>query len=404
MILHDAQRKIVSSTARFKVVVCGRGFGKTLVATEILGYNAVTKPVARILYISPTYQSSRDIAWSRLKNRYRDAITKANESLLELTLLNGSTIVLRGWESVDTLRGQEFDLIVIDEVDSMRRFWEGWEEVLRPTLRVSQGPVVFIGTPKGFATLYTLTNQCGQKGFEDWEAFHFTSYDNPHLPVDEIDAAKRQLPENTFAQEYLADFRKHDGLIYQEFDRKRHIIAPIPIPLDAEYMAGVDFAYSHACAVIHIYRFNNTYYIVDEFYKTKQTDLKIAEYVSSQNFHRVYPDPAQPQGIAELERFGVNCYHVDKSSDSVEKGISRIRELLKQTRIKVFNTCLNTITEFETYAEDDKGRIIKEGDDAMDAIRYAIVSMEAAQNPQHSKAIQAHLQQNFHRITNSSTR
>ncbi len=404
MLLHDAQRKIVASTARYKVVVCGRGFGKTALAVEILGWNAVTKNAARVLYISPTFQSSRDNVWSRLKNRYRDATAKSNESLLELTLLNGSTIVLRGWESVETLRGQEFDAIVIDEVDTMRHFWEGWEEVLRPTLRISQGPVMFIGTPKGFSTLYTLTGKCGLEDYKDWEAFQFTSYDNPHVPIEEIEAARRQLPPDTFAQEYMADFRKHEGLIYPEFDRKRHVYSEATISTH-QYVAGVDFAYSHACAVLSIKKdTNGVYWVTDEFYKTQQTDLKIAEYVSSQGFERVYPDPAQPQGIAELERHGVNCYEVIKSADSVEKGISRVRELLKQGKVKVHNSCVNTITEFETYARDDKGKIIKEGDDAMDALRYVIMTMEASQNPQFMQAQQQYLNQNFNKIMNSSTR
>lgn len=388
MLLHDAQRAIVQSPARFKVIVCGRGFGKTVIAVEVLGWEAMQKPNARVLYISPTYQSSRDIAWKRLKDRYGSITTKVNESLLQLTLANGSEIVLRGWESIETLRGQEFDFIVVDEVDTMRKFWVGWEEVLRPTLRISMGGVLFIGTPKGFGTLHKLSQYPGQEGFEDWRYFHYTSYDNPHLPREEIEAAQRQLTDDAFAQEYMADFRKQGNLVYPEFDDKLHVYDDTHVIPAHEFVAGIDFAYSHACAVLSIIRdTRGEYWVTKEFYRTKMTDLAIAEYVATQGYDKVYPDPAQPQGVAELRRHGVNCYEVVKSPDSVEKGVSRVREMLKRRRIHVHQSCVNTILEFRQYARDpDTGKIIKDGDDAMDALRYAIVTMETAASPAYAQA------------------
>lgn len=61
-----------------------------------------------------------------------------------------SQIILRGWEAVETLRGQSFDFLVLDEVASMRNFWMGWNEVLSPTLTDRAGDALFISTPKGF--------------------------------------------------------------------------------------------------------------------------------------------------------------------------------------------------------------------------------------------------------------
>ncbi|NCU42657.1 MAG: hypothetical protein EOM19_08200, partial [Candidatus Moranbacteria bacterium] len=218
MILTSAQNSIARDTHRFRVINCGRRFGKTTLAVEEIKGIALSKN-ARIAYIAPTYQQARDIAWQMLINELKPIITKLNESRLELEVNNlkkgTSLIQLRGWESIETLRGQAFDFLVIDEVAMMRNFWINWEEVIRPTLTDRKGQVMFISTPKGFNHFYDLYSKEG----EDYKSFHFTSYDNPHIPAEEIDTAKEEMTEDRFAQEYLADFRKTEGLVYKEFSR-----------------------------------------------------------------------------------------------------------------------------------------------------------------------------------------
>ena len=73
------------------------------------------------------------------------------------------------------------------------------------------------------------------------------------MPAEEIDKARKELPEDRFSQEYLADFRKQEGLVYKEFKRDRHVIHTLP-ELDrfVEKIAGVDFGFTNPTAVIHI--------------------------------------------------------------------------------------------------------------------------------------------------------
>src|SRR3990167_10050214 len=138
MELTSPQKKIVLDKTRFRVVNCGRRFGKsTLAVLEMIG-KAISKKDTTVAYLAPNYQQARDISWAMLKRYAQGAIANINESRLEITLktVDGglSQIILRGWESVETLRGQKFDFIVIDEVASMRNWWENWHEVVRPTL------------------------------------------------------------------------------------------------------------------------------------------------------------------------------------------------------------------------------------------------------------------------------
>jgi PBSX family phage terminase large subunit len=386
MKLTNAQAQIANDTHRFRVINIGRRGGKTTLAVEEIKGMAVYKE-ARIAYIAPTYQQARDIAWQMLIKELQPIILKQNESRLELEVRNlketTSLIQLRGWESIETMRGQRFDLLILDEVAMMRNFWSNWEEVLRPTLTDTRGGAIFISTPKGFNHFYDLYNL--ENKDKDYKSFHFTTYDNPFMPIDEIDKAKNELPEDRFSQEYLADFRKTEGLVYKEFSRERHLFNDDRMAINSiDRIAGIDFGFTNPCAVLTIkVDYDSTYWITDEFYKTGQTDVMVAEYVASQKYNKVYPDPESPSAIEELRKRGVNIREVIKNKDSIRNGITQIRELLKANRLFIHSRCINLIEELESYsypekkdAHNEEEAPIKEHDHAVDALRYALSSQE----------------------------
>jgi PBSX family phage terminase large subunit len=257
----------------------------------------------------------------------------------------------------------------------MRNFFLNWEEVIRPALTDRKGEVLFVSTPKGFNHFYDLYNF----NDADYKSFHFTTYDNPHMPVDEIDKAKKELPENRFGQEYLALFSKQEGLVYKEFSRDRHVYDTMPERVN-EYFAGIDFGFTNPTAVIHIKRDGDqNFYVCAEWYKTGRTEEQVGEYVKSCNFNRVYPDPESPSAIEVLNTKGIAVVEVIKNKDSIQNGINRVRELLKQGKLRIHRSCTNLISEFETYSYPEKRtdsneqeNPIKEHDHALDALRYAL--------------------------------
>jgi PBSX family phage terminase large subunit len=380
MLLTPAQKQIASDVHRFRVVNCGRRFGKTTLAVLEMIAKAVYGNNRKICYIAPTYQQARDIAWRDLKNLCTPIAHKINESRLEIevnTTLGGiSTISLRGWESIETLRGQFFDFIVIDEIASMRNFWLNWQEVIRPTLTDRKGHVLFISTPKGFNHFYDLYNTED----EDYKSFHFTTYDNPHLPVDEIDKAKKELPEDRFYQEYMADFRKQEGLVYKEFNRDLHVYEDEPERRIVEKVGGVDFGFTNPCAVLGVSIDDDGHYWVEhEWYKTQRTEDQIADYIKSCGFYQVYPDPENPSAIEVLNRKGINIHEVIKGKGSIESGINTVRSLFKQNRLHIHKSCINLIQELETYSYPEKKPNnnepelpVKENDHAVDCLRYIL--------------------------------
>ena len=390
--LTKAQTEILTDEHRFRVIVCGRKFGKTTVASEEISACAFAKTNKRVIYIAPTLDDARRLMWERLKRRFGNVVEKSNDTRLELVIptqdMGVSTIFLGSWEKVDNYRGDEFDLIIFDEVQDYHNFWMGWQESMRPTLTPRQGAALFMGTPKGFNHLYDLYSL--EHTEKDFKSFHFTSYDNPHIPVQEIEDAKRQLTEDRFAQEYLADFRKTEGLVYKEFDRKLHVSADKFYPVKT--FGGVDFGFTHPAAAITIQKDKDAnYHIPVEWYKTQQTDEAIAEYVASLKWSACYPDPENAGAIKQLKNHGVNVREVLKGKGSIKSGVNIVRELFKANRLTIDPSCKNLIWELETYSYKDKDGAtyedenpVKENDDALDALRYALM-MESSSNSSPAK-------------------
>jgi len=386
--LHDTQKPVALDPHRFRVLCCGRRWGKTTLSIDQMKGRAAI-PQSRIAYVAPTYQQARDIAWEQLKKDCAQAAESINESRLEIKLVNGSLIVLRGWESIETLRGQKFDLVVLDEVAMMRNFWTNWQEVIRPTLTDTKGEAIFISTPKGFNhfyELYTLENDPVVNEHDEWKSFHFTTYDNPHIPKEEIDAARISITEDRFAQEYMADFRKTEGLVYKEFDRKKHLISADDFDEDewniVETIGGVDPGFRHRAVALTIKKTGSGRYVVsDEWSKTGKTDAEIAEYVAALNWDKCYPDPENQGCIEELERRDVNVREVVKGRGSVANGINVVRELFNTNRLFIIKErCPNLIWGLETYSYDEpklNPRLDenpkKENDDEVDALRYPLM-------------------------------
>lgn len=193
---HINQLPILQSQSRFRVVMCGRRFGKSeLSQIEIITAGLKGKQVA---YITPTYN---------LAKTFFDKLAKvipfpANRSELTVTLPTGGSIQFFTGERQDNLRGRKFHLVVVDEASFIPNLEDGWLNSIRPTLTDYIGRALFLSTPKGKNYFYSLFMKGGEP---DWEAFRFTTYDNPHISKAEIDDARVQLPEVVFEQEYMAN-------------------------------------------------------------------------------------------------------------------------------------------------------------------------------------------------------
>ena len=211
--LHPAQLEIFNSTARFKVVSAGRRFGKSRLAAWILIIKALQSEDKDVFYIGPTFQQAKDIMWNMLKELLdgTELIEQTHENTATMTLVNGRKISLKGSDRPDTLRGVGLAYVVLDEYASMKV--EVWEQIIRPTLADVKGGALFIGTPAGKNHFYDLYLEAEKD--EDWEAFQYTSIDNPLIDPKEVEVARRTMSTQAFKQEFEASFVSFTGGIFK---------------------------------------------------------------------------------------------------------------------------------------------------------------------------------------------
>jgi phage terminase large subunit len=207
-----------------------------------------------------------------------------------------------------------------------------------------------------------------------------------------LEEAKRELSAEAFAQEYLAEFRKKEGLVYKEFDHETHIkTADQWKDLQMiDTIAGIDFGFNNPSAMVVIKKdFDNRFWVVDEWKKSRMTTTEVAERAknlsSNWGINAFYPDPASPEHIEDIRKLGVN---VRDSNKDVAKGIEKIASLLKNNRLFIDASCSDLIAEMDSYSYPDMSerrgvsnkneaeKPIKENDHLLDALRYALFTSE----------------------------
>lgn len=196
--LHENQQAIFDDTSRFRVVMCGRRFGKSELAQMEIIFEAIKGHA--VAYITPTYQ----LAKTFFKQLAKVLPFENNKSDLTITFPNDGSVMFFTGERLDALRGRKFHLVIVDEASFIPDLEDGWLNSIRPTLTDYKGRALFLSTPKGKNYFFSLY-QKGQHGESDWKGFKFTTFDNPYIDRDEIIEAKRQLPEAVFEQEYMAN-------------------------------------------------------------------------------------------------------------------------------------------------------------------------------------------------------
>ncbi len=215
--INKLRQDILDDEHRFKTIVAGRRWGKTILSLVWL-LSGDIQPHEKRWFIAPTYKQGKMIAWGALKQMFRGSAVKLNESSLTLNLPNQAEVSIKGSDKEDSLRGAGVNRVVLDEYATMKP--NVWGEVIFPMLATSEGSALFIGTPRGYNHFYNLYLKGGQD--EDWKSYQFKTIDGGFVSAKEIEAAKKELDERTYRQEFEATFETYQGQIYYNFDMKKH--------------------------------------------------------------------------------------------------------------------------------------------------------------------------------------
>jgi len=208
------QQEVWSDDSRFKVIAAGRRTGKSRLAAWRLIVSALEADKGHVWYIAPTQQQARDIMWQQLLELGNPVIASSHVNNMQLTLINGSVISLKGADRPETMRGVALKFVVLDEYADIKP--TVFEQILRPALADLKGHCIFIGTPKGRNHFYDLYKMGKKKDVKDWKSWHFTSFDNPLLDKEEIEVAKDTMSTFAFRQEFMANFEAPQSDIFKE--------------------------------------------------------------------------------------------------------------------------------------------------------------------------------------------
>lgn len=212
--LLDWQKQVWADDTRFKIVAAGRRTGKSRLAAWMLIVNALQADKGHVFYVAPTQGQARDIMWQTLLELAHPVVTSSHINNLQIKLVNGATISLKGADRPETMRGVSLKFLVMDEYADMKP--EVFEQILRPALADQKGAALFIGTPMGRNHFYDLYKYAELEEDESYSAWHFTSYDNELLDPEEIDLAKKSMSSYAFRQEFMASFEARGSEMFKE--------------------------------------------------------------------------------------------------------------------------------------------------------------------------------------------
>ena len=289
MKLTPPQKTVSDHQSRFRVVAAGRRFGKSFLSiNELAKFSRF--PNSKCLYVAPTYRQAKQVIWDELKNRLYAVkwIDKVNESDLNIRLKNGSVIFIRSADNREALRGAKYNFIVLDECADIHE--ETWHQILRPTLSDTQGSALFIGSPKGRNWFYDLYSLSGET---DWQSWQFTTLEGGNVPLAEIEAAKRDLDERTFEQEYLSQFVSYMGVCYYSFTEDNVLPAPSHLSNVTPIHVGMDFNIDPMSAVVCVEDRDGDTWCIDEITIYSSNTNEMAQEIKRRYGNRpvfVYPD------------------------------------------------------------------------------------------------------------------
>lgn len=204
--LHPAQKQVLEEAKRFNSLCCGRRWGKSELAADILSNTVIDGLPAG--YFTPIYRLLEG-TYQRCISILEPIVVRKNENQF-IEVLGGQRIDFWSLDNEYAGRSKKYGKVVLDECAFAKNLWELWTNSIRPTLADYEGDAWFMSTPKGKNDFFKLWMR-GKSGEPGWQSWQMSTYTNPYINTYEIDSAKSDLPEAAFSQEYMAEFLENSA-------------------------------------------------------------------------------------------------------------------------------------------------------------------------------------------------
>ena len=248
---HAGQRQVLAEAKRFNVLACGRRWGKT-----VLGIDRIVKPVLEGLpaaWFSPTYKMLLE-AWRALQEALAPVITSRNNAEYRLECRGGGSLTMFSLDGdvSDTVRGRAFKSVVVDEAALVKQLRSVWENAIRATLADNRGDAWFLSTPRGMNDFKAFYDRGQDPEREDWASWQMPTSTNPHIAPEEIEAARIDMTEAAFNQEFLAQFVSWEGAVFRRVMECATAERKDGPEAGHEYVIGADWGRSNDYTVFSV--------------------------------------------------------------------------------------------------------------------------------------------------------
>lgn len=390
---HPGQQAVMQNDSRFRVVACGRRWGKSEMCAHLALERALESPGTQVWWVGPTYGDANDYGFDKMIPLLSPDVVagEPKRSMPRgIELVNGSTISFRSAEREDSLRGAGVDFLILDETAAIPE--RAWTEELRPTLSDTLGDAIFIGTPKGRNWFYRWyqRGQSTDPNHDDVASWRAATYQNPHVPDSEIDAARDDMPERAFKQEYLAEFVDASGGVFEQV-RERAVedyqVPVLPNAAEAPFAIGVDFARMSNWTVVVVLDVTARVVAFDRLQQTTWTRIqqRVEHLAEEYEPHTACVDATRDNKIvSDLEGAGVNVEPVSFSRQKKQVLIENLITRLEAEELTIPTSANQLINELEVFEYDmsDSGRVQYSApagfhDDCVDACALASEAIAA---------------------------
>jgi len=379
--LNQTRKKILNDNSRFKVLVCGRRWGKTILSLMYLLKDPFQQGERR-WFITPTYRQGKMIVFPILRQMFAGFNgAKLNESEMSVVFDNGAELAVKGADNEHNLRGVELTKCVMDEMAYIKP--HVWEEIVFPMLATTQGSVLFIGTPNGYDVMYDLYSR-GQSE-PDWKSWQFKTIDGGFVPAEEIIRAKKTMDPTLFRQEFEASFESTGNRAAWNFDREIHVKQAEE--LSKKLWWGCDFNVDYMTAVLACEYTDGTIHYYNEIrLKNSNTEEMSKKMKAIAPNIECYPDPAGSARSTTSRRsdhhilrdFGFLIRAKKAHPSHIDRLNALNRKLLNAegtVGMTIDPKCIHLIKDLEQVQRDKKGGIDKSQialTHALDACSYVI--------------------------------
>jgi hypothetical protein len=341
--LHTKQAEIIELKRRFNVLCCGRRWGKTTMAEELLlspedQMGALAgNPVS---YFAPTYRMLMEV-WRSMLEICHPIIEHKSDSERRIEIYGGGVIDFWSLDNPDSPRGRKYKRAVVDEAAMVMYLKEAWTKVIRPTLTDLKGDAWFLSTPRGKNNyFYDLFNN--HNSYQDWKSWQMPTVTNPYIDPSEVEEARLQLDPLTFAQEYLASFITENNNAYcYTFDPKKHIGKT---SLNPNYEVKLSFDFNRdpiTCLVAQDY--NGFIYGIESIKLSSSNIYNLCDYLKIKygNTIMIVTGDATGRNSSALVKDNLNYYKVIKAELNLNNG--QMRQPVSNPSIEENRVLVNSI-------------------------------------------------------------